>query len=158
MEFFTIGVYNSEEKDFFGKLTGNGIDTFADIRQRRGVRGARYSYVNSKRLRQKLQDLGIRYEHIPGLSPAPEIRRIQKVLDKQQKNNKKQRTQLSGAFVQAFKNEILSRFDFENYIQKQKESGANKVALFCVEEFPEACHRSIVGEKLNSLGYNVTHL
>ncbi len=53
MEFFTIGVYNSSEKEFFDKLLENNIDTFCDIRQRRGVRGAKYSFVNSNRLQQK---------------------------------------------------------------------------------------------------------
>lgn len=57
MEFFTIGVYNSTENEFFNKLTQNNIDTFCDIRQRRGVRGAKYSFVNSNRLQEKLNDL-----------------------------------------------------------------------------------------------------
>jgi hypothetical protein len=92
MEFFTIGVYNSTEEDFFGKLTKNHIDTFTDIRQRRGVRGARYSFVNSMRLQHKLQEIGIRYDHTVGLAPAPEIRAIQDKADKQQKKNKKERT------------------------------------------------------------------
>jgi hypothetical protein len=39
MKFYTIGVYGSTEKDFFEKLIENRIDTFCDIRQRRGVRG-----------------------------------------------------------------------------------------------------------------------
>ena len=56
MEFFTIGVYNSTEKEFFEKLTQNNIDTFCDIRQRRGVRGSKYSFVNSNRLQQRLND------------------------------------------------------------------------------------------------------
>lgn len=54
MEFFTIGVYNSTEKEFFDKLTQNNIDTFCDIRQRRGVRGAKYAFVNKNRLEQRL--------------------------------------------------------------------------------------------------------
>ncbi|MFW6289822.1 MAG: DUF488 domain-containing protein [Mariniphaga sp.] len=158
MKFFTKGVYHSEEEDFFEKLTANGIDAFADIRQRRGVRGARYSFVNRRRLQQKLQDLGIRYEHIPGLAPTPEIRMLQEMSDKQQKKSKKERKQLSGAFVQAFKNDILARFDLDNFIQQQKEQGAEKIVFFCVEEFPEACHRSIVADQLTAMGYNVTHL
>ncbi|MFW6290653.1 MAG: DUF488 domain-containing protein [Mariniphaga sp.] len=158
MEFFTTGVYNSAEEDFFSKLTENAIDTFADIRQRRGVRGARYSFANSRRLRQKLQDMGIRYEHVPGLAPTPEIRLLQKNSDKQGKTNKSKRMQLSDSFVQAFKNEILPEFDFTGYIQQKQEQGAGRIVFFCVEEFPEACHRSIVGDKLRSMGYNVTHL
>ena len=33
--------------------------------------------------------------------------------------------------------------------------GANRVVLFCVEEKPEACHRSIVTDKLEKLGYKI---
>ena len=36
---YTIGVYGSTEASFFKKLEQNNIDTFCDIRQRRGVGG-----------------------------------------------------------------------------------------------------------------------
>ena len=68
MEFFSIGVYNSTEQEFFDKLTDNRIDTFCDIRQRRGVRGAKYAFVNSNRLQAKLNELDIRYGHIIDLA------------------------------------------------------------------------------------------
>lgn len=58
MEFFTIGLYNSSDEAFFGKLKENKIDTFCDIRQRRGVRGAKYSFVNSKKLQAGISELG----------------------------------------------------------------------------------------------------
>jgi len=57
MKFYTIGVYNSTEQEYFKKLTDNNIDTFCDIRQRRGVRGSQYSFVNSNRLQAKLNEL-----------------------------------------------------------------------------------------------------
>ena len=44
---FTIGVYGSTENSFFEKLAQSRIDLFCDIRQRRGVRGSQYKYVNS---------------------------------------------------------------------------------------------------------------
>ena len=47
MKIFTIGVYNSSETHFFDKLKNNHIDVFCDIRQRRGVRGRKYAFVNS---------------------------------------------------------------------------------------------------------------
>jgi uncharacterized protein (DUF488 family) len=73
MKFYTVGVYGSTEYDFFKKLTDNNIDTFCDIRQRRGVRGSKYSFVNSNRLQQKLQDIDIKYAHIIELAPTKEI-------------------------------------------------------------------------------------
>ena len=59
MEFYTIGVYGSTEQSFFTKLKENGIDTFCDIRQRRGVRGKKYAYVNSTYLQNKLKEYGL---------------------------------------------------------------------------------------------------
>src|SRR5690554_6618157 len=144
MEFFTIGVYNSTEQEYFNKLTENHIDTFCDIRQRRGVRGAKYAFVNSNRLQEKLNELDITYGHIIDLAPTSEIRKLQKEADVQQGELKRDRNKLGKIFTIAYKDRILSNFDFDTFIDKLDEVGANRVVLFCVEEKPEACHRSIV--------------
>ena len=159
MEFFTIGVYNSTDKEFFDKLTQNNIDTFCDIRQRRGVRGAKYSFVNSNRLQQKLNDLEIKYGYIPNLAPTKEIRELQKEIDLEKGELKRERQELGKVFVIEYKNKILKNFNFEKFFESLDQIGANKIALFCVEEHPEACHRSIVSEKLmNNFNYKITHL
>jgi uncharacterized protein (DUF488 family) len=159
MEFFTIGVYNSTEKDFFDKLTQNNIDTFCDIRQRRGVRGAKYSFVNSNRLQQKLNDLEIKYGYIPDLAPTTEIRELQKEIDELKGELKRERQELGKVFIIEYKNRILKNFDFDKFFESLDQIGASKVALFCVEEHPEACHRSILAEKLmNNYNYKITHL
>ena len=158
MEFFTIGVYNSTEQEYFNKLTENRIDTFCDIRQRRGVRGAKYAFVNSNRLQEKLNELDIKYGHIIDLAPTKEIRELQKEADIQQGELKRDRNKLGKVFTIAYKDRILSQFDFDNFIDKLDEVGASRVVLFCVEEKPEACHRPIVTDKLEKLGYKITHL
>jgi uncharacterized protein (DUF488 family) len=159
MEFFTIGVYNSTEKEFFDKLTKNNIDTFCDIRQRRGVRGAKYSFVNSNRLQQKLNELEIKYGYVPELAPTSEIRGLQKEIDLEKGELKRERHELGKVFVIEYKNKILKNFDFETFIEKLDQVGANRVAFFCVEEFPEACHRSTVTDRLtDKYNYKVTHL
>lgn len=159
MDFFTIGVYNSTEKDFFEKLTKNHIDTFCDIRQRRGVRGAKYSFVNSNRLQQKLNDLEIKYGYIPELAPTTEIRELQKEIDLEKGELKRERHELGKVFIIEYKNKVLKNFDFETFLERLDQVGTNRVALFCVEEFPEACHRSIVTDKLKEkYNYHVTHL
>ena len=112
MEFFTIGVYNSSEKEFFDNLLENNIDTFCDIRQRRGVRGAKYSFVNSNRLQQKLNDLEIKYGYIPDLAPTSEIRELQKEIDLEKGELKSERQELGKVFVIEYKNRILKNFDF----------------------------------------------
>jgi uncharacterized protein (DUF488 family) len=159
MEFFTIGVYNSTEKEFFDKLIQNNIDTFCDIRQRRGVRGAKYSFVNSNRLQQKLNDLEIKYGYIQDLAPTSEIRELQKEIDLEKGELKRERQELGKVFVIEYKNRILQNFDFDAFFEKLDQFGANRIALFCVEEHPEACHRSIVADKLMSkYSYKITHL
>lgn len=158
MEFYTIGVYNSTEQEYFKKLTENSIDTFCDIRQRRGVRGAKYSFVNSNRLQEKLIELDIKYGHVIDLAPTTDIRDLQKEADAQQGELKRDRNKLGTVFTIAYKDRILSNFDFDSFVDKLDEVGANRVVLFCVEEKPEACHRSIVTDKLEKLGYKITHL
>ena len=159
MEFFTIGVYNSTEKEFFEKLTQNNIDTFCDIRQRRGVRGSKYSFVNSNRLQQRLNDLEIKYGYVPDLAPTTEIRELQKEIDEEKGELKRERQELGKVFVIEYKNRILKNFDFEKFFESLDQIGASRIALFCVEEHPEACHRSIVADKLMSnYNYKINHL
>jgi len=159
MEFFTIGVYNSSEQEFFKKLTDNRIDTFCDIRQRRAVRGSKYAFVNSNRLQNKLAELEIKYGHIIQLAPPTEIRELQKQADLQKGELKRERQELGQVFSTEYRNRILENFDFETFVENLENIGANRVVLFCVEERPEACHRSIVSSKLkDNYHYRVTHL
>ena len=159
MDFFTIGVYNSTEKDFFNKLTLNKIDVFCDIRQRRGVRGAKYSFVNSNRLQQKLNEFAIKYSYIPELAPTIEIRELQKKIDIEKAQLKRERQELGKVFVIEYKNKILKNFDFKKFFENLDQIGAGRVVFFCVEEHPQACHRSLVAEKLiNNFNCKITHL
>src|SRR5690606_3276262 len=139
MEFFTIGVYNSSENEFFKKLTTNDIDTFCDIRQRRGVRGSQYAYVNSIRLQEKLDQLAIKYGHIIDLAPTTEIRDLQKESDNQHRELKRDRNKLGKAFTIAYNDKVLSQFNFASFIEDFEAVGANRIVLFCVEEKAEAC-------------------
>lgn len=145
---YTIGVYNSTEDSFFNKLLTNKIDLFFDIRQRRGVRGSQYKFVNSNYLQSKLQSLGIKYVYIKELAPTNEIRQKQKDADKLNHETKKQRTQLGEVFVSEYQRQILSKYDFKQLEDIIKEANAFNVAFFCVEEHASACHRSLVAEKL----------
>jgi uncharacterized protein (DUF488 family) len=158
MEFFTIGVYHSTEEEYFKKLTENNIDTFCDIRQRRGVRGSQYAYVNSKRLQDKLNVFGIKYRHILALAPTPEIRESQKKADIQTGELKRNRDKLGQAFIKNYKENVLEKFDFKSFIDELTEIDAKKVVFFCVEEKPEACHRKLVTDQLEKLGCKITHL
>lgn len=148
IKIFTIGVYNSTESTYFSKLVDNNIDLFLDIRQRRGVRGSQYKYVNSNYLQAKLQDLGIAYEYIKELAPTKEIRQMQKDADKKNGETKKQRTTLGEVFASEYTKQILENYDIESLAQRLVDAKVKNVVLFCVEENAAACHRSIVASKL----------
>jgi uncharacterized protein (DUF488 family) len=159
MEFFTIGVYHSTAKEFFDKLIKNKIDTFCDIRQRRGVRGAKYAFANSNKLQDKLSSLGIKYVYVPELAPTTEIRELQYKIDDEKGERKSERTQLGKEFVAEYKKAIMDNFDFKQFFEDLKSVAAKRITFFCVEEHAEACHRSIVTNKLaNTYKYKITHL
>ena len=98
MKIFTIGVYNSSEQQFFDKLIANNIVNFCDIRRRRGVRGKKYSFVNSLRLQKKIMELDINYFHFLDLSPTNDIREAQKLEDKKKNVLKSKREHLGEVF------------------------------------------------------------
>lgn len=159
IKIYTIGVYNSTEESYFRKLIDNNIDLFCDIRQRRGVRGSQYKYVNSNYLQQKLQDLNIEYRYIKELAPTNEIRQKQKDADKANGETKKQRKILGQVFKDEYIKDILNPYNIENLAQELRNSGARNIVFFCVEENACACHRSLVAEKLaNILNTNVINL
>lgn len=159
MEFFTIGVYNSTQDDFFQKLVENNIDTFCDIRQRRGVRGSKYSFVNSIKLQEMLFKLGLKYTHVIDLAPTNEIRLLQKDADKLNFQNKKDREFLGETFIEEYKTKILNKFEFIPFLDALENSGASKVVFFCVEENNKACHRSILTNELEQkFNYRIKHL
>ena len=158
MEIYTIGVYGSTEQQFFDKLVKNGIDTFCDIRQRRGVRGSEYAFVNSQRLWAQLSEMGIKYNYFKDLAPTKEIRAAQKEADKRNGIQKKDRTRLGEVFIEGYRQHIAN-YDFNALVEHLQNMGADKVVFFCVEASPYACHRSIVAERLHKIyGYTVKHL
>ncbi len=158
-EIYTIGVYASTEESFFNKLTDNRIDVFCDIRQRRGVRGSKYSYVNIRYLQDKLTQLGINYVYAKELAPTTEIREKQHAEDALKKEQKKERKELGLAFRMAYKQLILDDFDYKPLLNSLQELNCKKVALFCVEESPFACHRSLVATGLHDkYGLQIKHL
>ncbi|HID54778.1 MAG TPA: DUF488 domain-containing protein [Anaerolineae bacterium] len=154
----TIGVYGSTEEQFFQALQEANVDTFCDIRQRRGVRGAKYAFVNSKRLQARLAEMGIRYLHRKDLAPTTAVRQRQKEADKAGKTAKRQRATLGPAFIDAYEEEILADFTAQSLLD-DLEPDAQVVALFCVEREPAACHRSLAAAKLQrELEVEVEHI
>lgn len=150
VQFYTLGVYGLTADEFFNKLTQNEIDTFVDIRRRRAVRGSKFSFVNSKRLQNKLAELKINYLHVLELAPTNEIRNLQKEADKKIGVAKRERNELGETFISEYKNQILLNYDLNKLLSQLEKIGSSKAVLFCVEKEPSACHRSLVTEKLSN--------
>ena len=158
LKIVTLGVYGFTEHDFFQTLQDAHIDTFCDLRARRGVRGPDYPFANSTRLRQRLAELHIRYIHLKQLAPSEEIRELQNQADKQAKIAKRKRGELCEAFRKAYQQNYLDMLNAGELL-KQVGEEAKVIGLFCVEREPVACHRSLVAAWLaRELGLQVEHI
>ncbi len=154
----TIGVYGFTETSFFDALVKAKVDTFCDLRMRRGVRGALYAFANSQRLQDQLQTLGIKYIHLLELAPSPEIIAKQHQVDKKSGLGQRKRSVLSPEFIDAYQSLRLKNFKTGEFLAKVGE-GARCVSLFCVEKDPAACHRSLVAQRFkDELGLEVEHI
>ena len=158
LEFVTIGVYGWDAERFFAALRAAEVDTFCDIRARRGVRGAEYAFANSARLQDRLAEMGVRYLHRRDLAPSQEVRSQQVAADRAARTAKRQRAALSPAFAEAYMRERLRDFDSTAFVADLGIT-ARIVALFCVEREPAACHRSLLADRLaKDLGLPARHL
>ena len=71
---YTMGGYGYSQDAFFDRLEANGVDVLVDIRQRRGMRGRQYSFLNSTALQTELLEREIAYLHLKELSPTTAVR------------------------------------------------------------------------------------
>jgi uncharacterized protein (DUF488 family) len=155
---FTTGVYGKTEDQFFGQLLENKIQAFCDIRQRRGVRGSQYAFVNSTYLQKALSERGLTYSYFPKLAPSREIRDAQHAVDRQQGVLKRARQELGEVFKQRYILEVLEQFDSQKFV-RSFDSKITRIVLFCVENNAKACHRSLVADRLHKdLGTTVENL
>jgi len=153
----TIGVYDWTLEKFLDALRRAGVHQVLDLRQRRGVRGSQYAWANSKRLQAALAEAGIAYEHLPELAPTTELRHLQYAEDARQGVGKRSRERLALDYVTRFTAERLDQVDLAPIIDSMPADGA--VALLCVERDPEACHRSLVAERIaEQTGMALEHL
>jgi uncharacterized protein (DUF488 family) len=153
----TIGVYEWDLHRFLEALGGADVRLLLDVRQRRGVRGREYAWANSLRLQHSLAEAQIAYRHHPELAPTTELRHLQYAEDARRGVGKRSRVELAPAYREGYTHEILDHVDLSVIFAELPPEGSS--ALFCVEADPEACHRSIIAERLASEhGVAVTHL
>jgi uncharacterized protein (DUF488 family) len=153
----TIGVYGFTLEEFLRSLREADVRLVLDVRQRRGVRGPQYAWANSKRLQAALKEAGIDYQHHPELAPTTDMRQLQYREDDRLGVGKRSREQLAPEYRERYTREILDRADLDAVVAELPEAGAG--ALLCVERDPEACHRSLIANRLAAeYQVPVTHL
>jgi uncharacterized protein (DUF488 family) len=153
----TIGVYGWSLERFLDALRAADVRQLLDVRQRRGVRGPEYAWANSTRLQAALAEAGIEYRHHPELAPTTELRHLQYAEDDRQGVGKRTRAELAPEYVERYVRERLNRVDLAPIVEAFPRDGA--AALFCVERDPEACHRSLIAERIaERFGLPVEHL
>ena len=142
----TIGVYEFDLPAFLAALRAHDVGLVVDVRQRRGVRGARYAWANAKRLQAALAEARIDYRHHRELAPTTELRHLQYAADDRAGVGKRSRAVLDAQYVERYVHEILDRADLDALVAELPADAAT--ALLCVEADPEACHRSLIAERL----------
>jgi uncharacterized protein (DUF488 family) len=153
----TIGVYGFTAETFLARLRAAGVTAVLDVRQRRGVRGPDYAWANSRRLQAALGEAGIAYEHHRELAPTTELRHLQYAEDDRLGVGKRSRVALAPEYVRRYTAEILDKVDLGALATRLPTEG--RAALLCVERDPEACHRSLVAQRLEQRhGVAVVHL
>ena len=153
----TIGVYGFTADTFLAALREAGVRQLLDVRQRRGVRGSDYAWANALRLQASLATAGIDYRHHKELAPTTELRQLQYGEDARRGVGKRSRSELAPEYVERYTREILDHVDLRPIVEEMPAGGA--AALLCVERDPEACHRSLIAERLAvDHGVAVVHL
>jgi len=153
----TVGVYGFTAETFLARLRAADVGLLLDVRQRRGVRGPEYAWANSARLQAALAAAGVEYRHHKELAPTTELRQLQYREDDRQGVGKRSRTQLAPEYRERHVAEILDRADLDAVAAELPSDRA--AALLCVERDPEACHRSLIAERLAAeYGVEVVHL
>lgn len=156
-DLFTIGVYGFSIDSFLAELDRAGVHLIVDVRQRRGVRGSEYAWANSQRLQDALAKAGLAYEHRPELAPTTAMRKAVYAEDDRRGIARRDRFDLTSEYIESYTSQILDNADLEALTGTIRQRGP--AALLCVERVPEACHRSLIAERLaDRYGLSVGHL
>jgi uncharacterized protein (DUF488 family) len=142
----TIGIYGWTLERFLAALRSADVRAVLDVRQRRGVRGPEYAWANSLRVQAALENAGIEYQHRKELAPTTDLRQVQYADDARQGIGKRSRVELAPEYRRRYLEEILDAVDLGKLVHELPAEGLG--ALMCVERDPEACHRSLIAERL----------
>jgi len=137
---FTIGHSNHSADAFDSLLAKHGIELLIDVRTKPASRW--YPHFNMGKLRQRLGDLNIQYEHFPGLGGHPP--------EKEFYDEDGRVVYERIAVTRVFKRDIKRAIEM---------SEGARLALMCAEGNPRDCHRHpFLARELDERGVEVLHI
>ena len=153
----TIGDVRLDVGRFLRALRAADVRVLIDVRQRRGVRGSEYAWANSARCRRPWVRPASNTAITRSWRRPPSCGKLQYREDAKSGAGKRSRTELAPEYRDRYTSEILSQVDLAAFVASLPSDGTT--ALLCVERDPEACHRSLIAERLAAKhGLSVTHL
>ena len=121
------------------------------------MRGSRYAWANARRLQAALADAGVAYRHRRDLAPTTELRHLQYAADDRAGVGKRSRALLDPQYVTRYTREVLDVTDLDTLVRELPRSAT--AALLCVEAEPQACHRSLIAQRLaEQYGITIGHI
>lgn len=150
----TLGVYGYDADAFERAILDAKPDIVVDIRRRRGVRGARYSFANSTRLQNMLAKNAIPYIHRIDLATPEAVMKREGEIDRAEHIARHERDHLSDDFISDYTESVLKHFNATEFIASLGDD-ISRVVLLCVERTANACHRGLLAaEIVHQLGWD----
>lgn len=136
-DFYTIGYEGITFEKYINKLIDNNITILCDVR--RNAFSMKFGFSKNM-LKHALENVGIKYIHLPELGIESEERQELNCLEDYRK------------LFKEYRNTTLCTNDAIVALGLLKDlSSKNKIALTCFEKDIEYCHRGIIAKKLNTL-------
>jgi uncharacterized protein (DUF488 family) len=142
---WTVGHSTRSIEDFLKLLAAGEIELLADVRRFPASR--RHPQFNREALTASLAEVGIAYEHFPGLGG----RRSQRL---EGSPNNAWRVEAFNAYADHLRSAEFQA-DFNRLIDL---ANSKRTAIMCAEALPQQCHRRIIADALVARGWIVKHL
>lgn len=140
---FTIGYEGADVDRFLTTLKDAGVTTLADVR---AVALSRKRGFSKSALRDALAHEGIGYEHFVKLGTPKEGRQAARAGD--------------GALMRRiYCDQVLATDEAQEAFRDLETLAASQpICLLCFERDPSNCHRTILAQRLESLGFETVDL
>jgi len=140
--FYTIGYEGRTVENFISKLKSKGITQLVDVREKPISRKKGFS---KNQLKQYLDDIDIKYIHMPELGSPSEIRSEYKE---------------GGSELSFFRKyaEHVERNEMDQVKLLEEYISIEPTAIMCFEELYCHCHRKVLAKIIESMGHGATHI